>query len=374
MNNNDTFSNKYVEPKDDKLPIADLDKLLSQSLNKNQENQNKMSVMEYFLFIGLSTIFVGYWFFDLVMCRLPILFTQYSMTWKDSMYFSHGIIAVCVLLGFWFTYNRYRSVLMGAMVIAFPFSILSVLILYRAYPALAIIGGAGILLAAVLLGITLKKHQKRPGKVNLYLSAIIIFSVLLTAFITSYFFPYTYLPKSKININTDGTSLIESNMEQLSNLNEDIFDTLALDERIKVMQCVIEIETEYLGLPEAPQLSVKQMSHNTNAYYKDSENHIYFNLDYLQKSNSSECLETVLHEVYHCWQKNIIGAYESTDDKYKSLRIFATARKYSESSDNYAKNGIDYFTQIFEEDARIYAEGVAEKYFSEIRVLEENRK
>jgi len=147
--------------------------------------------------------------------------------------------------------------------------------------------------------------------------------------------------------------------EPLQGLREERWAESTLQERVNLMQLIADIETAYLGLPEAPQVSCESARSTTLGFYTHKSRSVCINRDHLLYDPPDECLNTVLHEVYHSYQYYLCALYEDTDSDYRSLAFLRSARLYIDEFENY-KSGredyIGYYLQYCESDAREYAE------------------
>ena len=162
---------------------------------------------------------------------------------------------------------------------------------------------------------------------------------------------------------------IKNNMDMLTNLYEDTWEGLSVEEKLNVLQTVANVEQRYLGLPHELNIRAGNVKATIEGYYEDNEHIIMINLDYLLNRSSYEMVECVTHEAYHALQSRMVDAYDATSDDLKNLIFFDTAAAYKNEFDNYSdgeKNFEEYYYQKCEENARRYSMSAAPEYFEKV--------
>lgn len=219
------------------------------------------------------------------------------------------------------------------------------------------------------------RKQKKASYVGRWLIFIILFCVVI---------PFA-VGRSSVGIinaslkpagNSDASSdqTMENSMDTLLLLQESEWKDLPVDERLDVLQTVVNIEKNNLGMSTDLNLRAASLKQGLSGYYSDSRQEIVVNLETLKDAAAQEMLEVVCHEVRHGYQHRLVDAFRSVDDAYKELSVFSDAKVYEEELSNYIDgNGgkdemWDYYQQDVERDARNYAESCVEKYFVRINV------
>lgn len=170
--------------------------------------------------------------------------------------------------------------------------------------------------------------------------------------------------------NTEEKVTIADNIDVVGNLREEVWQGLdTTTEKLFTLQVIANIESSFLGLPHSLTVGAEPMDEKTCAYYSDEKKEIRINIDYLENASPADLLETLCHEAHHAYAQNIVEAYDSTDDQYKSLLIFQYAPEYKENFANYIDGEDDYlayYLQAVELHARQYAAEAVEEYYSRI--------
>lgn len=178
-------------------------------------------------------------------------------------------------------------------------------------------------------------------------------------------------PNVKPDNNVDYTdnSLIKTNYDTIKNINEPYWSNLSEKEKLDVLQCVINVEATYLGLPAAPFLKADTLNPNTLGTYTHQTKTITISREHLN-SDAIEVLDTILHECYHSYQHSLCEAYAVVDDQYKDLRMFLIIQDYKLNFSEYSRNGEAYHSQIVEQTARWYASSSVDEYFERIAQIQ----
>lgn len=271
--------------------------------------------------------------------------------------------------------------------IALPISIFTYIVYWRNFevPAWIIsILAIVISIAYVTLVLLLKPSsgKKIPMKRRLIKAALgvrVILPCILTVFVAVVVISLKsglMSSKSQIpenDISEAGNMTISENIETVSKLSADTWQQLSEKEKLDVLNIVIEIETQYLGLSSVPELKVDVLPSNdelqTAAMYRGSENSITIDLSQLETADSYMVLDSVCHEMYHAYQRSICTIYLSVPDEYKNIRLFNNAKKYADDLTNYENGMINYelyLDQDYEKDAREYALNAVLEYYIKI--------
>lgn len=174
---------------------------------------------------------------------------------------------------------------------------------------------------------------------------------------------------------------IEANIDTVLLLQVEEWEKLSVEERMNVLQCVCNIEGNFLGLNHGVQIIATKLDDNDLGVYNESESTIKISNDLVNSKYVMEALETVCHEMFHAAQWEYVGIYEGLDDAEKKLYFFSPAAAYAEEFYNYQKaeqgkdesTYLEYSQQLCEESARDYAYEAVFDYYNRIdQYLEEN--
>lgn len=173
-------------------------------------------------------------------------------------------------------------------------------------------------------------------------------------------------PATQENINEQ---TIANNIETVLLLQDELWETLTVQQRLDVLQTIANIEQRYLGLPNELTVCAANLREGVLAYYTDNTNEIVISIDSLLNDASWALLDSVCHEAYHSYQHRLIDAYNGANDAAKSLRIFRKATSYADEFSDYISGEVDfcgYYFQDCESDARDYADDAVLDYYTRI--------
>lgn len=159
---------------------------------------------------------------------------------------------------------------------------------------------------------------------------------------------------------------MNSNIEVICLLREDAWADLSVEERVNVLQVVADIEALHLGIPRIPVSADLIVDAGTLAYYRPSEKRITLSKDYLANCLGHSALDSILHEMFHAYQHQIVEVYESLDEDSQKLALFNNAAQYSYEFENYSDGSIDfhaYYSQACEQHADQFAEDWSFEYY-----------
>lgn len=159
---------------------------------------------------------------------------------------------------------------------------------------------------------------------------------------------------------------IENHLQELVVLGDGSWPTLDVREKMDVLQTVVNIERHYLGISNEVKVCVLDLEENTLGHYVDATQEITISTNSLINDSPWSLIDTICHEVYHCYQYRLIDVMNSADESCKNLQIFQTVRDYAKEFKNY-KHGEDdiegYLFQECEIDASTYAYFEVDKYY-----------
>lgn len=172
---------------------------------------------------------------------------------------------------------------------------------------------------------------------------------------------------------------IAENIDTVLLLQEDEWKRLSLDERMDVLQCICNIEGNYLGLSKGIHIYASELDEYILGYYNNSASTIQISIDLLEVGDPYETLDTVCHEMFHAAQHRYVEIYEGLDDSSKNSYFLYNASVYVDEFKNY-KSGrktddiYEYYGQMCERDARSYAAMSVADYYQKIsEYLDQNK-
>lgn len=353
------------------------------------KDHSTMTTSKYWLSILLkfSTGFI--WYMDLLFRILPDRDTQESLNFLFAMIFSS--IVICSIV-----FHRWKTEWITTASVVLPvgmYTILAYATTTRMLIRLVIFTTASISLAFsfLLLSARVKRSDKRIRR-RIYrnriyrcaystvcISTVALLSLMACIGWRGYFgtAPISASVKAEATSEeADNAETITSNMDTLLKLQPDVWAQLSIRERIDVLQTVCNIEATYLGLSTPVTVEGDSLTPSMLGAYSDEIKMIKINLNHIEESPVDEVLETLLHEVHHCYEHRLAEAYNTASPEVKQLRLFKDAAYYAQEVENYINPRADYYgyiSQHLEMDSETYAEfGVREYYDRILEWLEEN--
>ena len=171
---------------------------------------------------------------------------------------------------------------------------------------------------------------------------------------------YTSAEANAMIVEAKGESILEQ-MDLLMNLKPDIYRTLDIMEKVEVLNRVVQIEAEYLGI-EAPVLQVTELESGVVGRYRQGSNIVLINELYLPYEETT--LTGVLHELYHAYQYSCIALDTSNSDLLFFRQVEQWRKEYEDMETNtHTREGhLSYYMQDIEISARKYAEDRINEY------------
>jgi hypothetical protein len=219
--------------------------------------------------------------------------------------------------------------------------------------------------AALLVMLTLTKRSKpiklnvverrklfffRPTSPEAFRKVMKITLILLTLTIpvtlTIQYFNLGVLPSvedNPLDKQRNRPDFVVLNLQTLKKLDNEIYETLNIDERIEVLQLVEYIEAHMEKRPPY------KITHKSMAIYHYAQHYYYsgimiLNTYHLEKPYAGIMLYTVLHEGRHITQEYLIQSIDWTSPFAQTSKSLEHARKIKENIENY------YSYDLFNDD------------------------
>lgn len=212
----------------------------------------------------------------------------------------------------------------------------------------------------------LRKSIAMTGNIFTVALAVIMVPLLLQgAFGITLFKPGV---NAEIGIETEKQT-ISGNIDTILKLQEEEWYSLSTKDKLNVLQCVANIEADYLGISNELNVGASNLPEYTLACYSDISHTICINLEHLENDSVAEVLNSCCHEAYHSYQHRLVDAYNETPEEIQKLRIYRNVALYVDEFATYSDGYEDffsYYSQQCEKDAREYAENAVDDYYSRI--------
>lgn len=226
--------------------------------------------------------------------------------------------------------------------------------------------GAICLLGFAIVVVSRKKHWCGRGKQK---NLLVVCCILLASLIICPLGVMWQRSAAQTQYLTASKNISESG-DLYAQLNAANWDTLDEVQRLALLQVAAQAEAEVLGVHRSITVLAKEIENTPDSdvmirgYLSSGSGTIVINSTLLAPGagdSGYDCLEVVVHEVYHVYQQELIAMYYTLDVDTQQLAIFDTVRIYIEEyasgyegsvqSETYAA----YISQRIEIDAYIYA-------------------
>lgn len=311
----------------------------------------------------------------------------FNFTVSQSKVFLWALVIIICLLSYLFTNSRNRTGATIFLTLLLPYELYAIFTYSKYFPVLTLILS---ILSAIVLIIYLFWTWIHPFPRNKNRVAIIRSRIRQSAFYVRSIpaiFLCPFLAVVLITLLRGGTlivpnidptqykaseeSLLLGNLDTICKLNEEQWTELSSQEKIDVLQLIVAIERDSLGIYHEISLQCEISKKDSVLGEYDPINHvIMINIDHLEKDPPQEVLDTIVHECYHAYQWCLAHLFADSDEQYRELYLFTDAKQYVNEFSNYHDDGdsykdyVSYYYQSVEVNARIYAANAVEHYYS----------
>lgn len=156
---------------------------------------------------------------------------------------------------------------------------------------------------------------------------------------------------------------------------EGSFDEMGYDRRLEFFEAAVDIESNYLCIPYRIEVRTDDLEEGIAANFSYTDRTITINNSYLKNCGDAwDLVTTASHEVYHAWQYEACRLDEVVSDERARAFLYdelMNVEEYREEFSNYENEGIEYYMQTVERDARRYARNSVEMWKERMQELAE---
>lgn len=167
-----------------------------------------------------------------------------------------------------------------------------------------------------------------------------------------------------------GNQLWADHIDELRVLSDENYKNASLEERIKGLQTLSNLEAAYLGCTDIPVISVSEGKKGSAVvgYYNHNQNVIWISKEIVMQNVSINSISTVLHEIRHCFQRSCVELIDldSLSKEEASLKLYTDIKRWKYEMENYKGEEAvfcDYTNQYIEMDSRDYEDNWAGWYY-----------
>ncbi len=167
---------------------------------------------------------------------------------------------------------------------------------------------------------------------------------------------------------------IAANIEEISKIVWWEWMMLDVEERLAIAQTIVNCEANYRGLTHEVSVGVGALSEGVTAHYNEQRHQIVIDIDYLEGGDGEQICETLIHETFHAWEYEMVNIYNQLSERQKRLQSFEKIAVYAKEFANYEDEGVEYYMQQSEIDARSAAEIGIKEYMTKIEEYRSRKK
>lgn len=173
------------------------------------------------------------------------------------------------------------------------------------------------------------------------------------------------------NINKE---TISKNIDILAGLRRENWEKLSLQQRLDIMQTVANIEAQHLNIPFGVKvITLENMPEDLFAAYSNEKKRIIINMDSLGFDPPIFVLESVCHEMRHCYQHVQADKYAKFSSIDKEIYQYEPEALIAAELADYKEVTLDgnyeeYATQLCETEARMYSDYAILDYLNALSI------
>lgn len=350
------------------------------------KENNKYSKAQYIVYSAVVFFIACFWY------RGCFIREFWVFNMKDTLEcIFYPIFLISFLVHIASTAERQRNT--GSLLnVLVPCEIVTLLCYYNDVKNVAFVAGLLFLFSSIAFAVwvllnkikTKDKNRRRRIILNRlkyslsmskYSFIISFFIVLILAFFYNYITPVVDAYKYEKYQSSEEIQMLtmEYQYKTLEPLqNEKMWSELDTEQRKEILEIVLKMEIDHLGLPHMVSLEVAE-NENKNRYGEYSDRDKTITLYNVDEMTGEQALMSLLHEVFHSAEHRFVDVYlRHIPEKYKDLYFFQSAWLYSEEFSDYKQASDDiesyllYATQYCERHADDYAEERSSYILTEI--------
>lgn len=151
---------------------------------------------------------------------------------------------------------------------------------------------------------------------------------------------------------------IDEHIDEILLIQETEWKKLTITKKIDVLTTLANIEAVHLGIPHNINLGTSKLDDCIAGQYSDAFYTIYIDIDHLENDEGIEVVNSLFHELRHCYQHLLVNELNKLDEDSKKLSLYDDAFTFKEEFENYEELSKDfdhYYVLKCETDARDYA-------------------
>lgn len=328
----------------------------------SKEDKDSNSYLEFISNSCLYTLCVGIWFHILKGMVLYIKVLDKMFMFRESLlaYIAFFIIGLAFYI---FLVNGSKNFWTEVLIAIFPCVVFMLLEYGFRYKFLLVIAFVLILVFFWQDMKPIKEKQKKrleqnkTAKLNykkiipklwkktyprLYCALYIYMILFLVFSIVGNWIDHKKTYSSKVEDLEYIAETIYENKDELIKLQQDIYDTLTFEQKVDLLQVVVNIEISYLGCKTVQLCSEDIQNDAVAGYYNSNARQIVIDKDVVNgKYDPIGAMRVVLHEVYHVYEHECIESVD-LENVNMNLKFYRDIQIWAEELNDYHDVGDDY--------------------------------
>lgn len=179
-------------------------------------------------------------------------------------------------------------------------------------------------------------------------------------------------------VSWDEEKTFDANIDTMVKLSDSIWPSVEEEEREEVIDQLMIIDCNYLGIPEVTIEYDDSMDEKHLGETCFETNTIRINRDLLEGKTSHRIVSTFFHEIYHVYQHRLVAMYQNVEAYDKNLLLLrnTNVEEWSREFNHYTSGDVDlkqYYNQSCEQDCRQYEKEGSEEVYRRIAEYLETR-
>ncbi len=138
---------------------------------------------------------------------------------------------------------------------------------------------------------------------------------------------------------SDG-DILQENQQLLWNFRAEKWDAQSTQDKITLLQALVDMEAKKLGIPAAKTVTEKLPPYIVGQHSGDDDM-IWIDIEHINSDSIKEVLHTCLHETYHSFQAYVVRNID-WDSEFSECALFDEARTWKANQAGYIRGAVDY--------------------------------
>ena len=168
---------------------------------------------------------------------------------------------------------------------------------------------------------------------------------------------------------------LAANYDLCKDVLEGPAESLSYRKKLEFFETAVDIESNYLCIPYRITVKTGSLSDGTSGNFSAGEQTITIDKEYLTNCEDPwELVELAAHEVFHAWEYEACRLDEVVSDRRARAFLYdelSNVEDYRKELRHYEDEGLEYYYQTVEADARRYASNSIEMWKDRLAELAE---